>query len=219
MPRESCALLVNVSGIEQLFICQNLSEQKNHFILDPKDYARAEDSGELLAVVHSHVFIPPFPSEADKVACEASGLPWLICSVPLGTWGELAPTGYKAPLIGRPFAHGILDCYSLIRDYFSEKLNIEIPDFDRRFEWWELGLDLYRENFEKAGFFKIPMAEIREHDVLLMQVHSNVLNHGAIYLGNDLMLHHLNGRLSSREVFGGYYKKHTSICCRHEALK
>ena len=47
-----------------------------------------------------------------------------------------------------------------------------------------------------------------------MQVLSNVPNHAAIYLGGDVIGHHLYGRLSGRDVYGGYYKKHTTHVLR-----
>jgi proteasome lid subunit RPN8/RPN11 len=215
MPRESCALLIDRGGKEDIILCKNISVPNDQFILDPKCYLFASLEGEIIAVIHSHCFAPPIPSSADKISCEESNLPWHICSVPNGTWGSFQPSGYKAPLIGREFSHGILDCYSLIRDYFKETLSIEIPDFQRDYEWWSHGLDLYKENFEKAGFFEIEHRDLKEHDCILMQIHSKVMNHAAVYLGKDVMLHHLTGRLSRREIFGGYYKKHSGKYLRH----
>jgi proteasome lid subunit RPN8/RPN11 len=216
LPREACAVIIIEKGRERLVICKNVSVVNDQFILDPLGYAAAEDRGEIIGIVHSHCFVSSRPSGADRVACEASGLEWHICSVPTGSWFSFKPDGYKAPFVGREFCHGVLDCYSLIRDYFKETLSIEIPDFERDFEWWELGQSLYLDNFKKAGFREVPMKEIKAHDVLLMQIHSRIVNHGAVYLGNDLMLHHLSKRLSAREVFGGYYKKHTQKVVRHE---
>lgn len=218
MPREACALLLVEKGREKLILCPNRSADPDSFQIAPEDYASAEDRGEIIAVVHSHVFISAQPSEADRVSCEASGLEWFIHSVPTGAWFSFRPEGYQAPLVGRQFSHGVLDCYTLIRDYYSRQLNIEIPDFDREFEWWERGGNLYEENFEKAGFFEVKsgLKDLRPHDVLLFQIHSKVINHGAVYLGADVMLHHLNKRLSSREIFGGMYKKNCVKVVRHE---
>jgi cell wall-associated NlpC family hydrolase len=51
-----------------------------------------------------------------------------------------------------------------------------------------------------------------------MQVASPVPNHAAVYLGDGLILHHLQGRLSSRDVYGGYWQKVTTHALRHPLL-
>lgn len=219
MPRESCAVVVIKKGKEHLFICHNKSIFNDQFSIDPDDYAKASLMGEIVAIVHSHVYTSANPSEADKVACEATGLEWFICSVPTGKWNSFKPTGYKAPLIGRNWAHGVLDCYSLVRDYYKENLNVELMDFDRESEWWDKGFDLYcEENFKKAGFVQVSISDLKKHDGLLMQIKSKVVNHAGIYLGNDQFLHHLNRRLSSRDVYAGYYRKHTIKVVRYAGL-
>ena len=215
MPREACGLFVNVNGKERFFPCRNIAEDGNDFVIHPEDYAMAEDAGDILKVFHSHVYSRPFPSETDKVSCEVTNLPWVIVSVPNGEWFEFTPSGYKAPLIGRSWCHQLMDCYSIIRDYYKENLNVTLPDFTRDHEWWNKGQNLYVEHFRDAGFYEIDPNDIQPHDVILMQIHSNVVNHGAIYLGNDQMLHHLHKRLSCREVYGGYYAKHTIKVIRY----
>lgn len=218
--REACALLIVEKGRERLHICENKSQVKDQFLIDPIDFAKAETRGEVIAVVHSHCFIPARASEADKVACEATQLPWFICSVPTGAWYDFKPTGYKAPLIGRTWAHGSLDCFGLLCDYYKETLDIIVPDFDREYEWWERRHDLFRdENTEKAGFFRVAPEEMRQHDALIMQIHSSVPNHCGVYLGDDQFLHQLSKRLSSRDVLSGYYRKHTIKVLRHESKR
>ena len=216
-PRESCGLVVVRKGRKRYMPVRNVAEKNEHFVMHPQDQADAEDAGEVLLVVHSHPNLPPVPSQADLVGCEASGLPWLIVNWPVGTVHQFAPSGYVAPLYGRQFSHGVLDCYAFIRDYYRQELGTELSDFDRPDEWWLKGLDLYRDGFAAAGFERVT-GPMQAHDVLLMRVASPVPNHGAVYLGDGRIGHHQMGRLSSRDVFGGWYEKVTVTTLRHRSL-
>ena len=72
-PKEACGLLVMLDGAEHYWPCKNLSDEDDVFILDPMGYAAAEDTGKVLAVVHSHPGAPALPSEPDKKACTNTG--------------------------------------------------------------------------------------------------------------------------------------------------
>ncbi|QQR47759.1 C40 family peptidase [Myxococcus xanthus] len=217
-PREACGLVVAASGKQRYVPCRNQAEGQAHFILHPEDYARAEAEGEVLAVVHSHPNAAPEPSEADRVSMERWGLPWLIVNVPVGHWRLWHPTGYRPPLVGRPFSHGVLDCFSLIRDYFQERLGLELPDFHRPDGWWDKGGNLYLEGYAQAGFVDVTGQPLREHDVLLMQLRAQVPNHAGVYLGADVVLHHLQNRLSGRETYSGFWERITRKVVRHRTL-
>ena len=214
-PRESCGLLIVRSGRERYVACRNLAVGTDQFVISPEDYAMAEEQGQVVAVVHSHPNLPATPSQDDRVSCEVSALPWFIVSVPSGEWAELTPSGYVAPLVGRQWSHGVLDCYSLVRDWFNQERGIDLLDFKRHDEWWKHGDNLYLENFESAGFAVIDFLAAREGDCFLMQIGSPVPNHAAVYLGEGLILHHLQGRLSSRDVYGGYWQKITTHALRY----
>lgn len=216
-PRECCGLVIVKHGKLRYMPCRNVAAKPTEcFALAAEDYAAAEDAGEIVRVVHSHVNAAPQPSDADRVGCEKSGIPWLIVNHPVGSSFEFAPSGWKAPLIGRTFHHAALDCYSLIRDYYAEKLQISLPDFERQEEWWAKGDNLYMEGFPKAGFFEVDA--LREHDVLLMQIGAPVINHAAVYIGDGLILQHCSGRLSSRDVYGGGWRRATRKIVRHKSL-
>ena len=214
-PREACGLIVVEKGRERFYPCPNTAEGDDHFIIAPEDYADAEDAGEIVGVWHSHCNIGPEPSEADLVSCERTALPWHIYSLPAGRWHSFEPSGYVAPLVGRQFQHGVLDCYSLIQDWYKRTLGITLPDFERRDDWWQHGGNLYLENFTKAGFHEVESPQ--QGDVLLMQISSPVPNHGAIWLEGDFIMHHLHGRLSSRDVWGEFYRKNTVKVLRYAA--
>lgn len=226
-PRECCGLVVRTgdgaAGVVYM-PCGNVSrgEGTDRFVIDPDGYVAAEEAGEVLAVVHSHPHASANPSMADRIGCERSGLPWLIVGWPSGVVKQLAPEGWQAPYIGREFHHGVLDCYTLIQDWYWRELQIELPDFDRADDWWERRgdappQDLYMQGFESAGFERVDGAP-RRHDVLLMQIRADVANHGAVYLGDRVMLHHLHSRLSCRDVWGGAWERHTLAVLRHRSL-
>ncbi|WP_020201861.1 C40 family peptidase [Cupriavidus sp. WS] len=216
-PREACGLVVVVRGRERYVPCRNSASGTEHFILPAEDYAAAEDLGEVVAVVHSHPDYPAAPSEADLVSCEASGLSWHILSWPADDLRTIQPSGYQAPLVGRTFAHGVLDCYTLVRDWYQRERGIVLKDFPRHDEWWNQGEDLYLQHYAEAGFERISQDQPeRPGDVILMQLRAKVANHAAVYLGDGLMLHHLHGRLSSRDVYGGYWQEITRCVLRYQ---
>lgn len=177
-PRESCGLVIITKGRERYYRCVNKAKTPSeHFIIGAEDYAFAEDMGEVVMVVHSHPDVPARPSEGDKVACEASGLPWAMVSVMPGADGlqaeqimEITPEGYEAPLVGRPFHHGVLDCYAIIRDWYARERSISLPDFERPDDWWDDGhSSLYMDHFREAGFEPAGQyPELQIGDVILM---------------------------------------------------
>lgn len=234
-PEESCGLVIKQGKKEVYQPCDNVHpEPKEGFRIRDNDYGVAMETGEVLAVVHSHPDASNKPSEGDLVMIEEMQIPWLIVSVykdlldggkvVAGDVLKIDPSEYEAPLEGRMFYHGVLDCYTLVRDYYKRVLSQELPNFDREDGWWEdmKGPNLYLENFEKAGFTTVPggLRDIQEHDVVLMEIQTskpvNGPNHAAIYVGDGKILHHLHGRLSSKDVYGGYWQNVTRCVIRHK---
>lgn len=219
-PAESCGLVAVVKGRKRYFSCRNLAETPDeHFVLDPLQYAEVEDQGEIVAVVHSHPKTNHAPSQADRVACEKSRLPWHIVNPQTEQWGYCEPEGFELPYVGREFVFGIVDCYSLCRDWYKREFGLELSDYDRRDKFWLKGESLYMDNFANEGFHRVPVEELQYGDAILMQLESPLPNHAAIYLGDSQILHHLQGRLSSRDLYGrdSYYGKSTACILRHES--
>lgn len=213
IPREACGLVVIYKGRPLYFACRNLAVGTDQFVLSPDDYEDADRMGEIVAVVHSHPYVSPEPSQADLVSCELTGLEWHIVNVPTGAWHSFKPTGYIAPLVGRVFSHGVLDCYSIIRDWYAQERGIELQQFERHDGWWEAGQNLYVDNFAQAGWERCE--DLHEGAMLLMQIGSSVPNHAAIFIGDNMILHHVQNRLSSRDVYGGYWRKVTTHILRY----
>ena len=81
-PKEACGLIV--SGA--YFPCVNIADHPElDFVLNPVDYLKAMQTGEIEAVVHSH---PKGggPSDFDLKSCKQTKLRWYVFSVPDSTW-------------------------------------------------------------------------------------------------------------------------------------
>jgi proteasome lid subunit RPN8/RPN11 len=236
-PGEACGLLVKTSTGRQYVPCTNRAKSdRENFQIDERDQAAAEDLGEVLAIIHSHPDKAPTPSMADRVSCELHELPWGIVGWPGGEFEWFTPSGFEAPLLGRDFSHGLLDCWGACRDWYAREGGLQLPNFERHDLWWEdeKGPSLYEDNFKAAGFYEVE--EARRGDMLVLQVPTIGRpcfhpNHAAIYLGDNphfaseqapalggsgpFIYHHMPGRLSSREVYGWSMANRVKLILRH----
>lgn len=211
-PKEACGIITADEGYLPML---NVAEDpQEHFALPA---AALEKLSGALAIVHSHPDGPDAPSASDIAGQMNSALPWGLCVVSSDRtvskpfyWGDMLE---PPPLIGREFRHGPSgtdgkgDCYALIRDWYRLEKGITLPDFPRDDAWWETGGDLYEAHFAEAGFVEIPAQQARDGDVFMMKVQSDRINHAGLLVdGEQLILHHLSGRLSRREPMGRWYK-------------
>lgn len=232
-PEECCGLLIRAGRkLSYLPLANVAASPQQEFRIAAEDWAGAEDQGAVIAVVHSHPGQSARLSPADRTSMEATALPWVIIEVREGnpvTHLVHEPTGYQAPLVGRPFHHGVLDCYTLVQDYYQRELGIILPHFEREDGWWEKGQDLYADNFESTGFYPVGPDDLRQGDLIVMQVRSEKANHAGVYLADGRLktepdhhpvpggiLHHLYGRDSKRDVFGGFWRESARFYMRHK---
>lgn len=214
-PREACGLLVLVRGRIRYRPCRNIAEDpEQHAICHPEDRCAAEDAGAVVGFVHSHPDGPDEASADDIAGCDADGIAWHILTP--GGWTTIRPAALHEPLLGREFVYGSADCYGLIRAWYAQVLNIYLPDFHRAEGDFLAGRDLYGEGFPLAGFAEC-RTEPQPGDVLLFRLAAPVPDHGAIYLGGDRILHHLQGRLSSRDDWAGFLRERTVKVLRYVA--
>jgi len=218
-PEESCGLLLNIKGKQRYYPCHNLSAQLDeYFILDPEDYIKASNLGDITAIIHSHPDTPPVASQADKMSCEHTKLPWYIVNPKTETWGYYEPCGYKAPLLGRPWVWAVTDCWSLIVDWYKEERGIELLDYERPTRIEEFTDDPVFERYLPSRGFRLlrPEEPLKNGDVLAMSIMGKGLNHVGIFLDGDV-LHHSADRLSCREPYNPWLLKCTGGRYRYDA--
>lgn len=214
-PHECCGLIIRATRQRRYIPCSNSHENPTeHFMISAQAWADAEDMGEVLAIVHSHPDAGPHASSDDLKSCHDSGLPWVIMSWPGGEYTVTTPAD-TPPILKRPFIHGSWDCYGLIRDWYQQERDIELPDFHRDDNWWTRGENLYVKHYAEAGFYS-HADELQVGDVILMQYKADEINHAGIYLGDGKMLHHMYGKLSEVVPYGGMWRERTILTLRYQ---
>lgn len=205
---ECCGFVID----NKMYIpCKNVSDDsKNYFEISTDDWINVEEQGSITAVVHSHPNGLPILSEADQIFQQQTAVDWwLVCD------NQIHKFRYMQPLIGREFQHGVNDCYTLFRDAYH-LCGFDFPNFHRYDGWWDNGQNLYLDNMESNGFCQVSISGLQEGDVILFSLNSKAVNHAAIYIGNNLILHHLPKRLSKRDLFNGYWFKNYHSIWRHQ---
>lgn len=215
-PNEACAFIVN----DEIYPVPNTAANpRETFSVDPVERIKAEAQGHISGFLHSHPATPEeaahrkwptfWPSSHDMVSWLADNLRWGIsaCDGENVTEPVWLDESYVAPLEGRPFVHGIWDCYSAVRDYFRVNKGITLKNYPRGMEWWAKGEDLYSTQFTNAGFVEVRSDEVQPGDCALMHIVSRgVVSHAVVMHDMNTMFHHTfsrNGeRLSGYEDFG-----------------
>lgn len=217
MPNEACGLVVNGKYIP----CKNAHEDTaQYFAIEARDFIKAEKKGPVQLVFHSHIDFASDFSPHDIKSCKRSNVPWLMYAVGANSWSYIDPTG-NAPYLGRHWAYGIYDCYSLLRDYYKREFAIELDDYDREkeFEWTSPEWRMFEKNFQGQGFVDAD-GPAQRGDMILMQLQAQFANHVGVMIepNRNIFYQHLMGRLSEENIFGGYWAKHTNRLLRHRSM-
>lgn len=192
-PPQECAGVITGGTYQPLI--NRAADPHKAFLLNPRDWAGKKTE----AIVHSHPGGPSCPSHEDMLQQMLTAIPWVIATTPTAS----QPCEEDVFVFGTPpqldltagYRHGVHDCYSLIRGFFAEAMDIVLADIPRGWDWWHDGEDHYRRHYQAMGFRPLNRDEtLRRGDVFLARIRAPVTNHAGIWLGDGLILHHLAGR-------------------------
>jgi len=209
-PEEMCGFIIEDD--EYRFIpIENIAKDKiNNFSISVSEYIKYAD--DLCCIVHSHNNSPHVSAEDQQLQKRAD----VQCGIMFLKNGKYSSDIFfggnvRQDLLGRPFVFGAYDCFSIVRDYYYKELNINLPNIIREYGFWndrEVGgilkpaEDIINNNLN--DFIKTDINNIEKGDIITMNIQGKVTNHLAVYIGNGLILHHLNSKLSTREPVYGY---------------
>lgn len=213
---ESCGLVVqNHNKCLEFRLCKNISaEPKHSFIIDPKDYALAEDSSyRVLFIVHNHPNGGDFFSQTDLDEISKGYTPWILL-----TKSHKLLYNYSinyTPLLGKNFAVNRQDCLTTVLDYYKIYQGIDIPvDIERPLGWWEKE-DLIVDNLKSYPFYDVSLSECLPGDVFLMAYDTPRISHFAVYIGDGKIIHHCRNMLSRVQECVGPWKESIKRVIRH----
>lgn len=200
--REACGLILSNGDI---YPCENKSTSPDiEFIIDSKIYASIENKEGIACIYHSHVNGNNKFTAADVDLINRTQKPLILYDVHRNEIKAIDPSG-NTPLIGRSFCYGIYDCFSLVRDYYKQVREIELPNYPRSSDkliWDSADWNWIDLEYERVGFKSVDQPEVG--DLIAMSLGSNTLgiNHLAVYLGDDRFMHQLSDRPSRIDIWG-----------------
>lgn len=126
-PIESCGVVVSSNSGQRVLKAKNIFNSENKFLIDNSVFNDVKYDEKTIAVYHSHTKdgFEDF-SEEDIAVSEKIKIDFILYNVVSDTFKNYSPSIKKVPLIGRPFFAPFFTCVTLIEDYYTEFLNINL---------------------------------------------------------------------------------------------
>jgi cell wall-associated NlpC family hydrolase len=118
-------------------------------------------------------------------------------------------------LLGRQWAYGAYDCFTLVRDYFALQ-GVRLPDFERPDDL-ETCDSIFLAQADRIGFQQVEYSSRRPGDVLIMKLGTKDPMHAAVLLSDERILHQRQDSLSAIEPLGRYYGSRVAAVFRYAA--
>ena len=212
VPNETCGLVIEKDNNYQYLPCRNISYVKTGMaVLDPFDYICASNQGTVVA--HSHSHPKGGPSLQDNFSANINNIYSIVYSWQDNKYFVVEPK--LKDYLNKEFKIPDSDCFALVRDYYRIEKNININDYQRSLEDLDGRNDLILNNFEKEGFYKVDISNMRKDDILFLAGKNGKIYHMGIFLDGDLILHHPVNSKSCIQNINDYYKKQIVSVVRH----
>lgn len=201
-PNEACGAIIN-DKYERFENKAHLrgENKSDSFLIKDNDFNLAYINNEVQCVIHSHNDYNK-ASKQDQIQQTEMEIPFGIINlknksvIHVVFWGDNIRI---EPLKGRQFFYGVWDCLGIVRDYYRLNYNIISPNPARDFAFWFKGVSMFEE-YTKENMMPFNYVEVdnaQPGDVLFYNIHgTKYVNHCAIYLKQDLVLHHLDHEIS-----------------------
>lgn len=225
-PEECCGLVLETLTGVKIWPTENCSEydRTKTFKIHPFEVIKIEDQGKLIGIYHSHnspskerIF-----SELDIRNAQIHKIMSIVYNTVEEQFCFLTETS-QLKYLGRKFLIGQNDCFSLIHDYFKNELKIELGNYPRDNKWFIKNPTIWLDNVEKGGckiVFKGSALEefaLKKYDILLSDGPiEGVPCHGALYIGNGMVLHHPRNKLSTLEPLHQTLAERILFVIRHK---
>jgi len=212
---EVCGFLLIERDSLCLMPARNMARDiQNTWMISEVDYSKAIATGRLFGLYHSHVLDDDQFSKEDKRTADLAELPMLLYSLKVNKFNYYRPLSAIRPYENRAFILGVQDCGSILTDYYARELGVEIAHVTRFPRVIEEGFgDM--PTFFNEQFYVVEDRIPQKHDFLVFSIRGNEKqNHVGVYLGDNLMLHQLFGRPSSRQELTSYWSSRLKFILR-----
>lgn len=121
-------------------------------------------------------------------------------------------------LLNRIYIAGFQDCYTVVRDFYSQNYEITLPNYARPDNFQDEDFNLIGMLKNNPDFLSKPANRnlLVAGDVLTFRVASNVENHFGVYVGNGLFIHHLINTRSKEDSLDNKWMRRVISVLRHK---
>lgn len=223
-PKEEVCGFILLQADNTVCVKKTKNENPNRhisFSISPSAFIENQVQNKILGIYHSHPSGNENPSLHDLNISQELGIPFLIYSVTFDRFFLHFPNSFEPDdLLKRPYIKGFYECTCLLKDYFIQKLNINITRYN--YNYWLPDCDKEaNEMLDKvmqSNFKYQERKNIKEHDVIIFQIKKEGRRHVGIYLGNDYFIHQCGNSMSQKTLLDERWQKKIKGVYRHPQL-